>query len=196
MTDHGHPGDALDDSGLEVDDASRSNGSGHAAPGAAPEVSGGDERADASAPTPVAGLDEVEWHVSYDRESVDRFLAEVEEEKARLTAAIAAAEAREAEARERLATQKAYNEEQLGALVVSARTELDRVEKEHADAVAAIRAEALEKAARILESARREADAVGDASQSLARVVPGDAVDDPTPGASERAVAEDRTDVG
>lgn len=202
MTNEGHPADPVDDEGRRSDVAPHLSNDTMAPTADAPR-DGHRAQSESSglAAATIPGLGDVEWQTSYDRESVDRFVAEIETEKARLTEEIAAAQAREASARERLATQQAYNEMQLGALVVSARTELDRIEKQHVDAVTAIRAEALEKAAEILGAARREASAVGDASASLSRVVSSDSEDvgDRVSSVVDDAPepdSEERTDVG
>ena len=101
---------------------------------------------------------------------MDRYLADVDAERTRLKAQIAAAEARADEARARVERVRAADESQVAALVLATRAELDRIDEEHRTAVDAIRAGALEKAARILEAARAEAATVDSAAAAIARV--------------------------
>ena len=54
-----------------------------------------------------------------------------------------------------------------GAVVLAARSELERIDREQQESVAAIRAEAEAEAARIREAARQEAETVRDAASSL-----------------------------
>ena len=69
--------------------------------------------------------------------------------------------------RQRLAARTAELEAGLGAVVLAARAELDRIEREQDEAVAAIRAEAEAEATRIREAARLEVQVVREASASL-----------------------------
>ncbi len=155
--------------------------------------------ADAAAAA-VPGLEGVEWQTTYDRASVDRYLADVEAERARLRADIEAAEARAASARARTERQKAADEAQVGALVLATRAEIERIEREHKDAVDAIRSVALEKAARILEVARNEAASVNGATASMSKAVgtddgpPVEAADAPSAVAAPRPDPEERID--
>lgn len=112
-------------------------------------------------------LDGIEWFPSYDRDSVERHLRELDAERDRLKAEIADAERRTAEAEATLAERNAELEAGLGAVVVAARTELARIDRERDEAVAAIRAEAEAEAARIREAARTEASTVRGAASSL-----------------------------
>lgn len=114
-----------------------------------------------------ADLDGVNWYPTYDRASVERYLASLDEERERLLGEIAVAEHRTQAAQVALAARAADLEARLGAVVVAARAELDRIDQEQVAAVAAIRADAEAEAAKIRESARLEADAVREAAASL-----------------------------
>lgn len=116
-------------------------------------------------------LDGIEWRTSFDRASVERFAAEVAAERKRLEAAVAAAEARIADVERRRAERHERGEDELGALVLLTKGELDRIDQEHREAVAAIRREAEEEAARLLEAARVEAEKADAAAASLHRLV-------------------------
>lgn len=111
--------------------------------------------------------DDVQWQRSYDRESVDRYFAEVATEKARLEAGIRMAEEEAAEAERRLAERRAYGEAELGALVLEVQAELERMNREHDEEVARLRAEARSEAERILAEARAQVADIEDAAGSL-----------------------------
>lgn len=144
-------------------------------PSPAPDPSSAPPSAPADgAAAAVPGLEGVEWRTSYDRASVDRYLADVEAERARLRADIEAAEARAASARALAERHQAADEAQVGALVLATRAEIERIEREHKDAVDAIRSAALEKAARILEVARNDAASVNCATASMSKAVGAD----------------------
>jgi len=113
-------------------------------------------------------LDGVTWFPAYDRATVERYLESLDEERARLEVEIADAERRHVDAQQALAARTAEVEAALGAVVLAARAELDRIEREEDEAVAAIRAEAQAEATRIREAARLEAAKVHDAASSLA----------------------------
>lgn len=115
-------------------------------------------------------LGELAWHSAYDRESVERYFAEVDAARATLLAGISAAEARVAEAEQGLAAQVEVDEARLGALVVAARAEMDRLEDEHRQAVQRLRAEAFAEAAELLAVAEREAADIARASESVSRL--------------------------
>ncbi len=120
--------------------------------------------------TPFAP-ERLRWELSFDRASIDRFTAEVTAERERLQAEIDAARARVATADERVAASMGASEAELGALVTAALHELERMERAHREAVASIRIAAETEAARILEAARAEADAVRAATASLRALV-------------------------
>jgi len=121
-------------------------------------------------PDPFAELDALNWFPSYDRESVERHLRELDAEQARLEAQIAEAERRTSAAQQALAARTAELESGLGAVVLAARAELDRIEREQEEAVAAIRAAAEAVAARIRQASRVESDALRNATASLANL--------------------------
>lgn len=165
-------GDSDESQDPSATDRPRINGSAVQVNGRAVAVNGAavhEEGADADAP--IAGLEEVAWRPSYDRESVNRYLAEVEAEKSRLLAEIRLAEEREAAAQERYRTKAATERDAvLGALLLAARAETDRVETEHRETVAAIQALADEESATIRDRAQAEAAAVREAVASLAAI--------------------------
>jgi hypothetical protein len=113
------------------------------------------------------GLDGVNWFPAYDRASVEGYLDSLDAERARLEAQIADAERRTLAAQEALAERTAEMEAALGAVVLAARSELDRIDREQQETVAAVRAEATAEAARIREAARLEAETVSEAASSL-----------------------------
>jgi hypothetical protein len=125
---------------------------------------------------PIPGLEGVSWRPSYDRESVDRYLAEVEAEKERLLAEIAAAEERaeaaEARCRTGAAEQSTERDALLGTLMMAARAEVDRVDAEHRAVISAIHALAEEEASRIRVQAEADAAAVRDVVASLSSLAP------------------------
>ena len=127
----------------------------------------GAEREGGAALVPGGELDGIEWYPTYDRESVERHLRELDAERDRLNAEIAEAERRTEEAEATLAARTAEIEAGLGAVVVAARSELARIDRERDEAVEAIRAEAEAEAARIREAARVEADSLRGAASSL-----------------------------
>jgi hypothetical protein len=115
-------------------------------------------------------LDGVNWYPTYDRASVERYLSALDTERDRLRVEIEAAERRTELAQATLAARTADLEARLGAVVLAARAELDRIDQEQSAAVAAIRAEAENEAARIRDAAEKEAAAVRDAAASLSRL--------------------------
>lgn len=118
-------------------------------------------------------LDGIEWFPSYDRESVEQHLRDLDQERLRLEDQIAEAERRTAAAEEALAARTAELEAGLGAVVLAARSELARIDRERDEAIAAIEAEAEAEAARIREAARHEAETVRGAASSLSGLAPG-----------------------
>lgn len=112
----------------------------------------------------------VAWRASYDRESVDAYLAAVEAERERLLDEIRFAEERAAAAQEQLRANTTGREARLGALVLAARDEIDRLDRDHRAAVAAIRAQAEDEAARLRERAKADAAAVREVVASLSAI--------------------------
>ena len=130
-------------------------------------AAGEPEPSDGPGPEPVVAggvLDDLEWHASYDRESVDRYLAAVEEEKARLLVEIELADERtaaaEARCRVSVTEQSTERDALLGELMLAARAEMERVETEQRAIVSAIHALAEEQAAGITTRAAADAAAV------------------------------------
>ena len=136
-------------------------------PSSAPLRVNGNSAPAAMVSAPGDELHAVSWYPSYDRATVERYLASLDAERARLEAEIAAAERRTAAAQAAVAARNAELETGLGAVVLAAQSEVNRIEQEQAAAVAAIRAEADAEAARIREAARMEVQVVRDASASL-----------------------------
>lgn len=118
-------------------------------------------------------IENVTWQLSYDRESVDRFSAEVEKTRARLQAEIGAARERVAAAEAAIAAHRAEAQAQLGALVLAAHGELAEIEREQRQLMSTIRAAAEAEAARLLEAARTEAEKIRTAAASLEQQVTG-----------------------
>ena len=135
-----------------------------------------------------AGPDELQWRVSYDRESVDRFISEIEVERARLENEIRSARERIERARVGAADRRAQVDAELGALVIAAHKELEEIELQHREILEAIAVGAQEAVA-LLSGAREEAAAMLATAATLAKHLPGPApVDfpmsyrvDPTP---------------
>jgi cell division septum initiation protein DivIVA len=121
-------------------------------------------------PAPMTGVDDVAWRPSYDRQSVDRYLADVETEKARLLEEIRLAEERVTAAQERGRASTTERDALLGALLLAARAEMERVDTEHRAGVAAIYAAAEEEAAGIRDRAQANATAVREVVASLAAI--------------------------
>lgn len=103
---------------------------------------------------------EITWREGYDRESVERFLAECEAERARLLGAIAEQHERQRAAEQAAAAHREADQADFAAIVAAAHRELAEVEEEHKELVAAIRKAAVDEAARVLAAARAEAAAV------------------------------------
>lgn len=115
----------------------------------------------------IAGLEGIAWRPSYDRESIDRYLAAVEAEKSRLRAEIRLAEERAATAQERCQASSTERDALLGTLLLTARAEMDRVDTEHRTRISAIYALAEEESARIRDQAQADASAVREVVASL-----------------------------
>ena len=98
---------------------------------------------------------DLRWSLSYDRVSVDRFLAEIEVQRGALQAQIErAVQAREV-AEAAAARRHAAGRTDLGEQVVAAWGELDRLEAEHREIVTTIREAAEREATRVLAAAKR-----------------------------------------
>lgn len=139
---------------------------------------------------PPATPDALRWRLSYDRSSVERFLAEVEEERARLQAEIRTVRGR-TEAQERAL--EAREQEALvaiGALALAARQELTRIEAEHRSIITTVQDAAAIESARVLAAAHREADAMRASSASLAGLVVAEEPAVPAHGPGDRGRAD------
>ena len=111
--------------------------------------------------------DDLEWHVSYDRASIERFLAEVEAERGRLQNEIEMTQARLEQARAAKVVRAATAQTEVAALVLAAQEKLAAIERQHHEVLETIRAAAVEEAARLLAAARTEADEVRNVATSL-----------------------------
>lgn len=118
-------------------------------------------------------LDDLDWEVAYDRESISQFLAEVETERTRLLNEIAAVRSWLAQGEEQAAARRAAAQGELGELVLAAQAELAAIEREQQEMAAGIRAAAKAEATRVLEAARAEAAAIRGATVSLSTLVNG-----------------------
>ena len=108
------------------------------------------------------------WQWSYDQETVQQFMEDVEAERARLRAEIEAADqrVRAAEAAAAAAHEAASArsreaaEAELGAIVLAAHEELAVIERQHRRALETMRADAEAEAGRLLDEAREQAIAI------------------------------------
>jgi cell division septum initiation protein DivIVA len=121
----------------------------------------------------AASPDALRWQRSYDRASVDRYLAEVAAQRARLQAQIEDALAQRDAARAAIAARDAAAQAELGAIVLATQNELDRIETSHREVVETIQRAAETEAARVLAAARLEVDRMRDGTASLAGLVGG-----------------------
>ncbi len=129
-------------------------------------------------PQPTSAED-LSWKPSFDRASVDAYLAEVEIERARLQAEISAARAAIEASERAVAARQSEAVSELGAAVVAGRSRLAQIEDEHAQIIATISEAAAKESARILAAAYREAAAMRDSTVAFARLVAGGAEVDP-----------------
>jgi hypothetical protein len=124
----------------------------------------GDDRVDALPP-----LDDLPWRPAYDRESIERFAAELAAEERRLRTEIEAARGRTAAA----ATSTPVDPRDLGALMLAVQDELEALEADHRRLLDGIRAAAEAEAARVLESAREEVAGVRRTAAAFSDLVRG-----------------------
>lgn len=120
---------------------------------------------------PTDGPAGISWFSSYDRESVERFLAEVDAEKARLLAAIEEAERRTVVAMTRAAATHKAAQASLGALVLAAQEEISALEREHEVLVERIRSTAEAEASRLLAAATEEAAVMRESARSVSSFI-------------------------
>jgi type IV secretory pathway TrbL component len=119
-------------------------------------------------PSSLTSSDDLQWQLSYDRASVDRYLAEIGTERARLQAEIDEALARRDAARAAIVAREAAAQAELGALVLATQNELERIEAGHREVLDTIRRAAEAEAARVLAAAHREVEAMRNVTASLA----------------------------
>lgn len=113
------------------------------------------------------GPHDVRWELSYDRASVARFTAEVDQEVARLEAEIEAARAHITAAASGVADRDVAGKAELGDLVLAAQKEVAGIEHEHHLLIALIREAAEAEATRQIAAARAEAEAIRDAARMM-----------------------------
>lgn len=112
-------------------------------------------------------LDDLHWQTTYDRASIERFVAEVDAERARLQSEIDQARSRLGRAQQAQASRRSDLASQLGDLVMDAHRRLVEMERNHQQLIDTIRATAEEEAARILDAARAAAARLGTAAEQL-----------------------------
>lgn len=112
-------------------------------------------------------LDELHWQTTYDRASIERFVTEVDAERARLKSEIDVARNRLGRAQQAQANHRSDLASQLGDLVMDAHRRLVEMERNHQQLIDTIWATAEEEAARILDAARAEAARLGTAADQL-----------------------------
>ena len=134
--------------------------------------------------------DDLRWHRSYDRASVDRFLAEVEVERERLQTDIRAVRERVVAQDRVVAEREREGLAAIGALAVAARDELTRIESEHRAIIATIEDAAAIESARVLAAAHREAEAMRASTASLAGKVVAEESHPPARGPGDRGHAD------
>ncbi len=112
-------------------------------------------------------LENVSWQLSYDRASVERFVADVEATRSTLEAEIDDAKRRLLQAQEAKAERQSDLPSELGAMVLAAQREFVELERSHLEMVNSIKEAASLEAKRILETARLEATQLRNAVDSL-----------------------------
>lgn len=125
-------------------------------------------RAQASAgeAAPARAMSDLCWQPSYERASVDRFLADVDAERVRLQGVIAATK-RHLETLRVAAARRAEAEAEFAAQVLAVQQELEGIEREHRESLEAIDTVAGHAAARLLDAAREEASAMRAAAAAV-----------------------------
>lgn len=111
--------------------------------------------------------EELQWHVAYDQPSMERFVGEVEAERARLQKEIELTKARLERASAANVVRAATAQAAVGALVLAAQEDLAGIERRHQEVLETIRAAAVGEAARLLAAARAEADEVRNVATSM-----------------------------
>lgn len=119
----------------------------------------------------LSSPDELRWELTYERTSVERFIAEIDEEVARLRTEIEAARQRAAAARSGSSARDDGPRSALSELVLAAQRELAAIEAEHERLVVAIRGAAEAEAVRVIVAARAEAAAADAAAEEITTAV-------------------------
>lgn len=112
-------------------------------------------------------VDDLQWQPAYDRVSIERFVAEINTERARLEAEIAEARARLRRAQQTLEKRRSDRASELGDLALGAQRQLAEMERSQRELIEAIQATAENEARRVLEAARTEAARIGSAVTRL-----------------------------
>ncbi len=115
----------------------------------------------------LPALEAITWTRSYDRQSVDRFLAEIEAQRAGLLRDVERASARRDAALELVAGRTTAAAAALGAIVIARSSDVAKLEEEHQEVIATIRSAAETEAARILTVAEREVAAMHEATAAM-----------------------------
>lgn len=123
-------------------------------------------------PAPELSPTDLHWQMSYDRASVDRFVAEVEDQRRRLQAQVDAAREDLREARA-AAARRAEAQVQLAAGFLEVQRELEEGERAHRERLASIDGGAADVAAGLLAAALASVDALRAATSVAASVKPG-----------------------
>ncbi len=110
-------------------------------------------------PAPEPSPTDLRWQMSYDRASVDRFVAEVEEQRRWLQAQVDATRGELREVRA-AASRRSDAQAQLAAGVLEVQRELEEGERAHRAHLAAIDAAAADAAADLLAAALAHVDAL------------------------------------
>jgi predicted nucleic acid-binding Zn-ribbon protein len=120
-------------------------------------------------PAPEHSPTDLRWQMSYDRASVDRFVAEVEEQRRQLQAQVDAAREDLREARA-AAARRAETQAQLAATFLDVQRELEEGERAHREQLASIDGGAADAAAGVLAAALASVDALRAATSVAAAV--------------------------
>lgn len=112
-------------------------------------------------------VDDLQWQRAYDRVSIERFVVEVNTERARLEAEIDEARARLRRARQVRVERRSDRDSELGDLALGAQRRLAEMERNQRELIETIQATAENEARRVLEAARTEAARIGSAVTRL-----------------------------
>jgi len=112
-------------------------------------------------------VEDLRWQLAYDRVSIERFVVEVNTERARLQAEIDDARARLRHAQQARVERQSDLASELGDLVLDAQRRLAEMERSQRELIDAIQATAEDEARRVLDAARTEAARIGSAVARL-----------------------------